>query len=153
MTGGSGNESQRRLCRRRGRILEETPATGDLGFEELIDRIAEELHERVAHQRSLSKRLLGAKGNSRSRLAYRRLVDCPRLAELRAVLRKTITVLEQTKSSFKSKRLEVMRRKRTDILAGCWPADRLEEPVRGRLPCARPIASFRVSFIRKECAA
>jgi hypothetical protein len=37
---------------------------------------------------------------------------------LQEALRETIEVLEETKSSFKSKRLEVMRRKLVDILAG-----------------------------------
>jgi CheY-like chemotaxis protein len=39
------------------------------------------------------------------------LVNCPRGAQLQEALRETIAVLEETKSSFKSKRLAILRRK------------------------------------------
>jgi hypothetical protein len=41
------------------------------------------------------------------------------LTRLQVALRDTVEVLEETRSSFKSKKLEVMRRKLIDILAGC----------------------------------
>jgi hypothetical protein len=46
------------------------------------------------------------------------LVDCERLSRLQAALQETIEVLEETRSSFKSKKLEVHRKKLIDILAG-----------------------------------
>ena len=91
---------------------------GDMGVEEYVDRIAEEMHERVEFQRRLLKQVLAGGGNALDRPAYCPLVDCPRLSRLQAALRETIEVFEETRSSFKSKRLEVMRKRLIDILAG-----------------------------------
>ncbi len=85
-------------------------------LEEYIDRLTRELHQRVEHQRCVFKRFMGAQSAEQSPVASCPLVDCPRLEKLRGVLRETITVLEETKTSFKSKRLEVMRKRLTDIL-------------------------------------
>lgn len=84
-------------------------------LDEYIDRLTKELHQRVEHQRCVFKRLLGAK-RAPEEPACCPLLDCPRLEELRNVLRETIGVLEETKGAFKSKRLEVMRKKLTDVL-------------------------------------
>jgi hypothetical protein len=91
---------------------------GDMGVEEYVDRIAEEMHERVEFQRRLFKQVLSGGGNALDRPSYCPLVDCPRLSRLQAALRETIDVFEETRSSFKSKRLEVMRKRLIDILAG-----------------------------------
>ena len=91
---------------------------GDMGVEEYVDRIAEEMHERVEFQRRLLKQVLAGGGNTLDRPAYCPLVDCPRLSRLQAALRETIEVFEETRSSFKSRRLEVMRKRLIDILAG-----------------------------------
>jgi hypothetical protein len=91
---------------------------GDMGVEEYADRIAEEMHERVEFQRRLLKQVLAGGGNALDRPAYCPLVDCPRLSRLQAALRETIEVFEETRSSFKSRRLEVMRKRLIDILAG-----------------------------------
>jgi hypothetical protein len=91
---------------------------GDMGVEEYVDRLAEEMHERVEFQRRLFKQVLAGGGNALDRPAYCPLVDCPRLSRLQAALRETIEVFEETRSSFKSKRLEVMRKRLIDILAG-----------------------------------
>jgi hypothetical protein len=93
-------------------------ARGEMGIEEYVDRIAEEMHERVEFQRRLFKRVLAGGGNALDRPAYCPLVDCPRLSRLQAALRETIEVFEETRSSFKSKKLEVMRKRLIDILAG-----------------------------------
>ncbi len=89
-----------------------------LTLDEYIDRLAEELHQRVEHQRNVVKQLLCEANPGSSCVAYCPLVDCPRLEKLRGALRDTVSVLEETKSSFKSKRLGVMRQKLLDILAG-----------------------------------
>ena len=91
---------------------------GEMRVEEYVDRIAEEMHERVEFQRRLFKQLLAGGGNALDRPAYCPLVDCPRLSRLQAALRETIEVFEETRSSFKSRRLEVMRKRLIDILAG-----------------------------------
>lgn len=91
----------------------------EMGVDEYVDRIAEEMHQRVEHQRRILKQVLADGKNASDRTAYCPLVDCERLSRLHAILRETIDVLEETRSSFKSKRLEVMRRKLIEILAGC----------------------------------
>jgi hypothetical protein len=91
---------------------------GEMGIEEYVDRIAEEMHERVEFQRRLFKQVLAGGGRALDRPAYCPLVDCPRLSRLQAALRETIEVFEETRSSFKSKKLEVMRKRLIDILAG-----------------------------------
>lgn len=89
-----------------------------LTLDEYLDRLAEELHQRVEHQRNVVKQLVCEANAGSSCVAYCPLVDCPRLEKLRGALRETVSVLEETKSSFKSKRLGVMRQKLLDILAG-----------------------------------
>lgn len=92
---------------------------GKVGIEEYVDRITEEMHQRVEHQRGIFKQVLAAGATPADRQEYCPLVDCARLSRLQGALRETIEVLEETRSSFKSKRLEVMRRKLIEILAGC----------------------------------
>jgi hypothetical protein len=101
-------------CRRGTEVVQ----GGQLGVDEYVDKLTAELHERIEHQRNVLKCLLSAESDS-ERIAYCPIVDCPRLKKLRDVLGETIHVLEETRSSFKSKRLEVMRKKLRDILAGC----------------------------------
>lgn len=91
---------------------------GRMGIEEYVDRIAEEMHERVEHQRQVFREFLGTGGGSPECPAHCPLVRCDRLSRMRAALRETIDVLEETRSAFKSKRLEVLRRKLIGILAG-----------------------------------
>ncbi len=92
------------------------PAEGDLRLDQYVDRLAEEIHQRVEHQRSVVKKLLCATDDKSLRAPYCPLVNCPRLENLRSVLRETIQVLEDTKRSFKCKQLEVMRKKLIDSL-------------------------------------
>jgi hypothetical protein len=93
-------------------------ACSGLAIEEYIDRIAGELHERVEHQRLVLKQVVGDMGAANRAIGCP-LIDCPRLTRLTTAVQETIEVLEETRSSFKSKRLEVMRRKLIGILAGC----------------------------------
>lgn len=109
--------SARQDVRPRFRETGEGGTAGDVGLEEYVDRIAGELHERVEHQRRVLKRLL-LREDGAPPPAYCPLVDCTRLARLTEVLQETIAVLEETRSAFKSKRLEVMRKKLIDVLAG-----------------------------------
>jgi hypothetical protein len=91
---------------------------GEMRVDEYVDRIAEEMHDRVEFQRRLLKQALTGGGSTSDPQAYCPLVDCPRLSRLQAALRETIEVFEETRSSFKSRRLEVMRKRLIDILAG-----------------------------------
>jgi hypothetical protein len=90
-----------------------------VGIEDYVDRITEEMYQRVEHQRRIFKQVLAGGANPTDRQEYCPLVDCARLSRPQAALRETIEVLDETRSSFKSKRLEVMRRKLIGILAGC----------------------------------
>lgn len=92
-----------------------TPGEGTLG--DYVDRIAEELHDRVEHQRIVLRKALGASDAGGEGIPYCPLLDCARVETLRSAIRETIGVLEETRSAFKSKRLEVMRRKLCEILA------------------------------------
>ena len=106
---------------------DETPAgagrfAGDgvrqgIGIEDYIDRIAEEMHERVEHQRLVCKRAFGKASVGTARPAHCPLADCRRLAMMRDAIRESISVLEETRSAFKSRRLEVLRRKLIDVLS------------------------------------
>jgi hypothetical protein len=89
-----------------------------MGIEEYVDRIAEEMHQRVDHQRRVFKQVLAGGRDASGPKAYCPLVDCERLSRLQAAVQETIGVLEETRSSFKSKRLEALRKKLIDILAG-----------------------------------
>ena len=89
-----------------------------MGIEEYVDRIAQEMQERVEHQRRIFKQVLAGGGNALGATEYCPLVDCSRLSRLQAALHETIGLLDETRSSFKSKRLEVLRKKLIDILAG-----------------------------------
>lgn len=89
-----------------------------VGIEEYVDRITEEMHQRVEHQRCVFKQVLAGGASPADRQAYCPLVDCERLSRLRTAVQETIEVLDETRSSFKSKKLEVHRKKLIDILAG-----------------------------------
>ena len=90
---------------------------GGVYLGEYVDRIAMELHERVEHQRAVLRKVLDERGPGREEIRYCPLVGCPRIEMLRSALRETVGVLEETRSAFKSKRLEVMRKKLVEILA------------------------------------
>ncbi|MDP3940376.1 MAG: hypothetical protein Q8R92_19855 [Deltaproteobacteria bacterium] len=91
---------------------------GDLSLDQYIDRLTDEIHQRVEHQRSVVRKLLCMADDDSLCAPYCPLADCPRLENLRSVLRETIQVLEDTRRSFKCKRLEVMRKKLIDSLEG-----------------------------------
>jgi hypothetical protein len=86
-------------------------------LEEYSDRVAEELHRGIDLQRALIGRLLAGGPGPEDGVTCP-LVVCPRLARIEGVLRETIDVLEETRSAFKSKRLEVMRKRLMEVLAG-----------------------------------
>ncbi|HBO70003.1 MAG TPA: hypothetical protein DD658_07670 [Deltaproteobacteria bacterium] len=101
----------------RGASAAEGGAPGDMCLGEYVDRIAKELHERVEHQRAVLRKALGESDAGGGKIPYCPLVDCARIERLRSAIRETVGVLEETRSAFKSKRLEVMRRKLCEILA------------------------------------
>ena len=90
---------------------------GGVYLGEYVDRIATELHERVEHQRAVLRKVLSERGPGSEEIRYCPFVDCPRIEMLRSALRETVGILEETRSAFKSKKLEVMRKKLLEILA------------------------------------
>ncbi|MBM4040452.1 MAG: hypothetical protein FJ290_18250 [Planctomycetes bacterium] len=84
-----------------------------------LDALAGELQDRLEHQRAVLRTLLGQHGPTAPAAARCPLAaDCHRLKDLRGLLRETIAVIEATRGAFKCQRLEVMRKKLTDSLAG-----------------------------------
>ena len=75
------------------------------------------MHERVEHQRLVLKRVVGDMGGA-NRVVGCPLIDCPRLARLTTAVQETIDVLEETRSAFKSKRLEAVRKRLINVLGG-----------------------------------
>lgn len=106
--------NQRNIESVNGDIGHKEPPEG-LPIGEYLDRMAGELQERVRHQQTVLKNIL-CEGAGRGKIPYCPLVDCSRIDRLRSAIRETIGVLEETRSAFKSKRLEVMRKKLIEIL-------------------------------------
>lgn len=89
---------------------------GGMSVEEYAGRIAEEMHRRIDLQRALIARLL-AEGSHSGAPGTCPLVVCPRLSKIEETLKEAIEVLDQTRSAFKSRRLELLRKKLTDVLS------------------------------------
>lgn len=88
-----------------------------MSLDEYSGRIAEEMHRRIDLQRALIGRLLAEGAGSGPRESCP-LVTCPRLSMLEGAMRETIEVLDATRSAFRSKRLEVLRKKLIEVLSG-----------------------------------
>jgi hypothetical protein len=88
---------------------------------EAVRKSAEELQLRVeTHCRLLAQEVEG--GDSRAETDACPLVDsphgdCPHRRRLKEMLADVIAVLEETRKSFKSKRLEALRKKLVGVLA------------------------------------
>jgi hypothetical protein len=95
----------------------EVACPGGMSLDEYSDRVAAELHRRIDLQRALIGRLL-AGGAATGGGAACPLVACPRLSKIEVALRETIEVLDETRSAFRSKRLEVLRKKLIGVLSG-----------------------------------
>lgn len=90
---------------------------GGMPLDEYSDRVAEEMHRRIDLQRALIGRLLAGAATPGGGAACP-LVACPRLTRIEQVLRDTIEVLEETRSAFRSKRLELLRKQLIEVLSG-----------------------------------
>lgn len=90
---------------------------GGMSLDDYSDRVAEELHRRIDLQRALIGRLLAGAAASGA-AATCPLVACPRLSKIEEALRETVAVLDETRSAFKSKRLEVLRKRLIEVLSG-----------------------------------
>jgi len=82
--------------------------------QEALTRSGKEIRARVEeHQRLLARLTEGGDARIEGHL----LLDCPHRRRLRETLAETIGVLEETKKSFKSRKLEALRKKLTGVLA------------------------------------
>jgi hypothetical protein len=82
---------------------------------EIIDKSTEDLHQRIDMHRYLMATILDKKV-SETKLKNVLLPDHHRELRLKKTIKETIEVLEETRKAFKSKRLEVLRKKLTDVL-------------------------------------
>ena len=81
----------------------------------IIERSTRDLHDRVNMQQNVLLTILG-KIKSPPSLDLCSTADCPHKRQFCRVLLETIEILEETKKSFKSKRLEELRKRLTDLL-------------------------------------
>ncbi|MEW6215089.1 MAG: hypothetical protein AB1478_07815 [Nitrospirota bacterium] len=84
---------------------------------EIIDRSTSDLHNRIDMQRHILKTVIEKKTNRTEICPDCIFSDCPYKKRLREVLTEIIEVLEDTKQAFKSKKLEVLRKRLMQVLA------------------------------------
>lgn len=82
---------------------------------EIIDKSTEELHQKIDMHRYLMATILDKKV-SENRLNHLPLPNSHHELRLKETIKETIEVLEETRKAFKSKRLEVLRKKLTQVL-------------------------------------
>jgi len=83
----------------------------------IIDKSTEELHSRIDMQRHILTAVIEKKMKGSEICPDCVFADCPHKKRLREVLTEAIGVLEETKKAFKSKRLEVLRKRLAQVLA------------------------------------
>jgi len=87
-------------------------------FIEIIDKSTEELHQRIDMHRYLMATILDKKV-SENRLHNVVLPSTHRELRFKEAIGEAIEVLEETRRAFKSKRLEALREKLTQVLIEC----------------------------------
>ena len=81
----------------------------------IIDISTEDLHQKIDMHRYLMATILDKKV-SEKRLNHTILPNSHRELRLKETIKETIEILEETRKAFKSKKLEVLRKKLTQIL-------------------------------------
>lgn len=81
-----------------------------------IDRSAEELHQKIDMHRYLMATILEQKMDDGNIKQFFLTAYSPDETRLREAIRETIEILEESRRAFKSKRLEVLRKKLTRVL-------------------------------------
>ena len=82
---------------------------------QIIDKSTEELHQKIEIHRYLITTILDKK-ISEKRFNHTILPNSHRELRLKETIKETIEILEETRKAFKSKKLEVLRKKLTQIL-------------------------------------
>lgn len=89
---------------------------GKLNYRDYVTQISRELVERVEHQQVVMLKIVDERLSEGKSIEYCPLVDCEPNRVLREGLREAVSVLEETRSSFKSRRLEELRLKLEALL-------------------------------------
>ncbi len=99
-------------------IMDQTKGngSGSLDCRDYVTQVSRELAERVMHQRDVMLKLIDLHQAREHSIDYCPLVDCAPMKGLREGLREAISVLEETRRSFKSRRLEELRLKLEALL-------------------------------------
>ncbi len=87
-----------------------------IDLRDYVSEVAKELTDRIEHQREVLDTFLAEHQQQGHSIDYCPLIDCHPKQRLREGIREAISVLEETRSSFKSKRLEDLRRKLEALL-------------------------------------
>jgi hypothetical protein len=82
----------------------------------VINKSAEELHQKIDMQRYLMTTLLEKKVGNETIKQLALPTYSPNENRLKQAIMETIDVLEESRKAFKSKRLEVLRKKLTQVL-------------------------------------
>ena len=91
--------------------------TRGIDLREYVTKVSEEIALRVAHERDIVLTFLEDDAPKEGCIAYCPLVDCGPQQKYRAALQEAVTVLEETRRSFKSRQLEELRKKLQAVLA------------------------------------
>lgn len=89
---------------------------GKLNYRDYVTQISRELVERVEHQQMVMLKMVDQQQREGKSIEYCPLVDCEPNRILRDGLREAISVLEETRSAFKSRRLGELRLKLEALL-------------------------------------
>ena len=89
----------------------------NVSLSDYITQVTNELTERVEHQRRVFMRLVEEREHSGRPLEYCVLVDCGPRKKYRAAVQDAVRVLGETRSAFKSKQLEDLRKRLESLLA------------------------------------
>jgi hypothetical protein len=94
------------------------PASTDheIDLREYVAEISRELTERIEHQREVLLKFVDESSRQGRSIDYCPLINCQSKQRLREGLREAIQVIEETRRSFKSARLERLRLKLEKLL-------------------------------------
>ncbi len=91
--------------------------TAEIDIRDYVTEISRELTERIAHQREVLLKFVEDSRQQGRSIDYCPLINCQSNKRLREGLREAIQVIEETRRSFKSRRLEELRLRLEAILA------------------------------------
>lgn len=113
----SAREADNRWRAELERVEAALPDGRDAGAPVPVDSLVELTIQRAYDSLKNLHELNRMVSNPRSGVDVCRMVQCPRLGELQAVLEDTVQALEETKSSFRSRRIKELRERLENVLA------------------------------------